>query len=183
MKQWKDADENKTIKQTWKTLEQISRHLQKAVVLSEDSAFWKHKGFDLERLRVVLGAALTSGSLGMGGSTITQQLAKNLYFQPDRSVARKLLEALVTWRLERNLSKDRILEIYLNVVEWGDGIFGAEAAARHYFGVPATRLSREQAAVLAAMLPNPLNRSPDAPIVKKNSRLLLARMQREAYPW
>jgi monofunctional biosynthetic peptidoglycan transglycosylase len=182
LQQWMSGGKDKTIKQTWKKLGEISRHLQKAVVLAEDGAFWRHEGFDWERLRVALKTNLAAGRLVMGGSTITQQLAKNLYFQQDKSVARKLQEALISWRLERNLSKDRILEIYLNVVEWGDGIFGAEAAARHYFGISAARLNREQAAVLAAMLPNPLNRSPETRIVKRNSRLLLGRMRREPYP-
>ena len=182
VKQWAARGENKTIKQTWKDLGQISRHLQKAVVLAEDGIFWTHDGFDRDRLRLAWETNWAARRVVMGSSTITQQLAKNLYFQPDKSVTRKLREALITWRLERRLEKERILELYLNVAEWGDGIFGAEAAARHYFGVSAARLTRQQAATLAVMLPNPLNRSPDSRIVKRNAQRLLARMQREGDP-
>jgi len=182
VKQWATRSESNTIKQTWKDLDQISQHLQKAVVLAEDGIFWTHDGFDRDRLRLAWETNLAARRVVMGSSTITQQLAKNLYFQPDKSIARKLREALITWRLERHLEKDRILELYLNVVEWGDGIFGAEAAARHYFGVSAARLTRQQAATLAVMLPNPLNRSPDSRIVKRNAQRLLARMQREGNP-
>jgi monofunctional biosynthetic peptidoglycan transglycosylase len=181
-KQWKANGENKTATQTWKDLDQISRHLQKAVVLAEDGIFWKHDGLDRERLRLALQTNWAARRVVVGSSTITQQLAKNLYFQPDKSLIRKLQEALITWRLERHLEKERILELYLNVVEWGDGIFGAEAAARHYFGRSAARLNREQAAVLAVMLPNPLHRSLDSRIVKRNSQRLLVRMQREGDP-
>jgi len=181
-KQWAAKGEDKAIKQTWKNLGQISRYLQKAVLLAEDGIFWTHDGFDRDRLRLAWEANRAAGRVIMGSSTITQQLAKNLYFQPDKSIVRKLREALITWRLEQHLEKERILELYLNVAEWGDGIFGAEAAARHYFGVSAARLTRQQAATLAVMLPSPLNRSPDSRIVQRNATRLLARMQREGDP-
>ena len=116
------------------------------------------------------------GRLSAGGSTITQQLAKNLYLSPEKSFTRKLQEAILTCRLEMNLSKERILELYLNVVEWGKGVYGAEAAARRYFGVSASALTKSQAATLAAMLPDPLRRSPDSRTVRKLAAVILKRM-------
>ena len=181
-KQWKAQGIDRSIQHTWRDLGQISRHLQQAVVLAEDGIFWTHDGFDRERLRIAWEANLAARRVVMGSSTISQQLAKNLYFQPDKSVARKVREAIITRRLEFHLEKERILELYLNVVEWGDGIFGAEAAARHYFGVSAARLTRQQAATLAVMLPSPLQRSPDSRIVQRNAQRLLGRMQREGDP-
>jgi monofunctional biosynthetic peptidoglycan transglycosylase len=162
---------------TWKSLDHISPHLQKAVVVSEDSAFWTHSGFDWRGIKFAMGRNLARGRLSAGGSTISQQLAKNLYFTPDKSLVRKAQEAIVVWRLEGSLEKKRILEIYLNVAEWGDGIFGAEAAARRYFKTSAQNLSRRQAAALAAMLPNPRVRKPGSRVVQKLSNTILKRMQ------
>jgi monofunctional glycosyltransferase len=145
---------------TWKPLDRISVHLRRAVVITEDWNFWSHDGVDWNALEQAVDKALEDGELSRGGSTITQQLAKNLYLSPDRSLVRKLREMLIAFRLEDELPKQRILEIYLNVAEWGDGIFGAEAAARHYYQRSAADLSPAQAARLAIALPNPFERSP-----------------------
>lgn len=177
--QWRDRSLDRTVRRTWKPLSAISPHLRKAVVTAEDSAFWDHGGFDLDGMRDALTRNIRRMRLAAGGSTITQQLAKNLFFSPRKSVTRKLQEALVAKRLEWSLSKERILELYLNCVEWGDGIFGAEAAARHYFGVSAANLTAYQAATLAAMLPAPLKRAPGSPAVRKAANTIAARMRIE----
>ncbi|HEY5924077.1 MAG TPA: biosynthetic peptidoglycan transglycosylase [Kofleriaceae bacterium] len=138
----------------WVDLDGISPYLACAVVKAEDGGFFRHAGFEWGPLRKAFWAYVSGRSRG-GGSTITQQLAKNLYLTPDRSMHRKLREALITRRLERSLDKLRILEIYLNVVEWGDGVWGAKQAARFYFGRPPTELSVFEAVVLASLLPAP----------------------------
>jgi monofunctional biosynthetic peptidoglycan transglycosylase len=138
----------------WVPSDAISIELKKAVLVAEDLSFFRHHGFDTYEIRVAAWDAV-EGKRVRGASTITQQLAKNLWLSPSRSLTRKLREIILTKQLERHLSKGRILEIYLNVVEFGPGIFGAEAAARHYFGIPASQLDAEQAARLAASLPRP----------------------------
>lgn len=160
----------------WVPLERISPWLRQAVVASEDDRFYSHHGFDLELLWQAALRNWKKGRLAAGGSTITQQLAKNLWFSPERSLLRKIKEAIMTARLELWLEKNRILELYLNVVEWGQGIFGAEAAARHYFGKSAAALSKQEAAQLAVMLPAPLKRSPRSPLVQRLSSRLMHRM-------
>ncbi len=145
---------------TWVPLARISAHLQRAVIASEDVSFYRHHGFDFEGLQAAVERNLESGDVTHGGSTITQQLAKNLYLSPERTLWRKANEALITRSLEAHLDKRRILELYLNVVEWGDGVYGAEAAARHHFGKSAKDLSREEAALLAAILPAPRRYDP-----------------------
>lgn len=164
------------IQQQWVPLERISPWLRKAVVASEDDRFYEHHGFDLQGMLDALHRDWQRRRLSAGGSSISQQLAKNLWFSPERSLRRKLKEAIMTMRLELWLSKDRILEIYLNVAEWGRGIFGAEAAARHYFGKSAARLSKREAAQLAVMLPAPLTRTPRSPLVRRLSSRLLRRL-------
>ncbi len=144
----------------WVPLGSISAYLAQAVVIAEDDKFWTHRGFDFEAIRTALEKDIRNKSSRYGGSTITQQLAKNLYLSPSRDPIRKLREFVLAWRLERTLSKKRILELYLNVVEWGNGIFGAEAAARHYYGKPAAGLSPEEAAHLAVVLPSPRRYNP-----------------------
>lgn len=144
----------------WVPLSSISPYLQQAVVIAEDDKFWSHRGFDLEAIREAAEKNIRRRSLRYGGSTITQQLAKNLYLSPSRNPIRKLREFILTWRLERSLSKKRILELYLNVVEWGDGIFGAEAAARHHFDKPASALRPREAVSLAVILPSPRRYDP-----------------------
>jgi len=144
----------------WTPLEKISTFLVQAVVISEDDKFWSHKGFDFEAMKTALEKDIKKKTWRYGGSTITQQLAKNLFLSPARSPVRKLREFILSWRLERTLPKKRILELYLNVVEWGDGIFGAEAAARHYYGKPALELSPQESARLAVVLPSPRRYNP-----------------------
>jgi monofunctional biosynthetic peptidoglycan transglycosylase len=133
----------------------LSPHLKRAVLVAEDIDFFSHRGFDPAAVRDALREALEEGKLRRGGSTITQQLAKNLWLSPSRNPLRKAKEAVLTWQLERALSKRRILELYLNVVELGPGVYGAEAASRRYFGKSARDLDADEAAQLAASLPRP----------------------------
>lgn len=146
---------------TWRPIAKISRYLRAAVIAAEDARFFAHDGVDWEAIQSAFDANLDRGSLAIGGSTITQQLAKNLYLSPSRSMIRKARELLIAYALEDDLSKQRILELYLNVVEWGEGVFGAEAAARRWFGHSAQQLTPAQAARLAVALPNPITRAPD----------------------
>jgi monofunctional biosynthetic peptidoglycan transglycosylase len=139
---------------TWVAYDAISPHLKRAVLVAEDINFFSHRGFDKGALREALREAVEDGRL-RGGSTITQQLAKNLWLSPSRDPLRKGKEAALTWQLERNLSKRRMLELYLNVVELGPGVYGAEGASRRYFGKRAADLDEDEAAQLAAALPRP----------------------------
>ncbi|MHB9097330.1 MAG: monofunctional biosynthetic peptidoglycan transglycosylase [Syntrophales bacterium] len=159
-RQWQRAGMRKKILQTWVPLARISPYVIKAVIIAEDDKFWAHEGFDFEAIQKALEKDLKKRKFQAGGSTISQQLVKNLYLTPSRNPIRKLKEAVLTWRLERNLSKRRIIEIYLNVAEWGDGIFGIEAASRHYFGKSAADLTAREATLLAAILPSPLRYRP-----------------------
>jgi monofunctional biosynthetic peptidoglycan transglycosylase len=149
------AGESERVAWHWVPATAISPNLKRAVVAAEDLEFFSHNGFSASEARAALRKAIAELELPRGASTITQQLAKNLWLSPSRNPLRKLKEALLTRQLERRLSKDRILDIYLNVVEFGRGIYGAEAAARHYFGKPAAALTESQAAQLAASLPRP----------------------------
>jgi monofunctional biosynthetic peptidoglycan transglycosylase len=153
--EWRQKGKKLTIRQKWVSLSGVSPFLVKAVLIAEDDKFWSHAGFDVDAMQKALEKDLKAKKLKFGGSTISQQLAKNLYLSPSKNPIRKIREAIITWRLERALSKKRILELYLNVAEWGEGIFGVEAASRHYFGKPASSLGAEEAARLAAVLPNP----------------------------
>jgi len=146
--------------QSWVPFSKISPYLVKAVLIAEDDKFWRHEGFDYEAIQRALEKDIKTKKFRLGGSTITQQLARNLYLSPEKSLIRKISEAIVTWRMEKVLSKRRILELYLNVAEWGEGIFGAEAASRHYFGKPCSELTPEEAARLASVLPNPRKYNP-----------------------
>jgi monofunctional biosynthetic peptidoglycan transglycosylase len=143
------------LRHTWVPYARISAQLKRAIVAAEDAKFLDHEGFDWEAIQQAHAKNMKRGRVVAGGSTISQQLAKNLFLSGSRSPARKAQEAVVTVMLEAMMDKRRILEIYLNVIEWGNGVFGAEAAARHYFGVSAAQLSAEQAARLASMVPNP----------------------------
>jgi len=156
----------------WVRYSRISKNLQRAVLVAEDSRFFQHEGVDIEEIRKSIEINMERGGAIRGASTITQQLAKNLYLSPSRDPLRKLKELIIARRLEAALPKARILEIYLNVIEWGDGIWGAEAAARTYFGVPASGLTREQAALLAGAIINPRVLNPARP-----NRRLLARQR------
>jgi monofunctional biosynthetic peptidoglycan transglycosylase len=156
----------------WVRYSRISKNLQRAVIVAEDSRFFEHEGLDFEELRKSLEINLEKGGAVRGGSTITQQLAKNLYLSPSKDPLRKLRELIIARRMEAALSKARIFEIYLNVIEWGDGVWGAESASRLYFGVPASALTREQAALLAGAIINPRVLNPARP-----NRRLLARQR------
>ncbi len=168
-----EAGANLKLEWQWRPLGKISRYLRAAVVYAEDAQFYRHDGVDWDGIREAARANWDRGAFAVGGSTITQQLAKNLYLSPDRSVVRKARELLITHALEDALSKQRILELYMNVAEWGDGVFGAEAAARHWFGHSAQSLTPAEAARLATALPNPRLRSP-----KANARSLVTRRVR-----
>jgi monofunctional biosynthetic peptidoglycan transglycosylase len=145
---------------TWVPLSRISPYLREAVVEGEDASFFTHEGFDWDGIKDAALYNLEAGKLKRGGSTITQQLAKNLYLSSERSLLRKAREALITRSLEQHLTKERILELYLNVVEWGQGIYGAEAAARHHFKKSSRDLTADEAAWLAAVLPAPRRYDP-----------------------
>lgn len=143
------------LKHKWVDYKQISNNLKRAVIVSEDAKFKDHQGFDWDGIQKAYEKNIKKGRIVAGGSTISQQLAKNLFLSTKRTPWRKLEEVIITVMLEKMMSKRRIFEIYLNVIEWGNGVFGAEAAARHHFGVSARNLSSYQAARLAAMIPNP----------------------------
>jgi monofunctional biosynthetic peptidoglycan transglycosylase len=164
--------------QHWVPYDDISQNLKRAVLTAEDSAFFEHDGFDYVELEKSM-AMWKQGDFSRGASTVTQQLAKNLYLSPSRNPVRKLRELLITRLLEGALTKRRILELYLNVVEWGDGVYGADAAARTYFRVPASALSAEQAALLAGSLINPRRYSPGAPPrrLRQRQAIILRRMR------
>jgi len=164
--------------QRWVPYSRISINLRRAVLAAEDSAFFDHEGVDIAEIKKSIQDSIEKGKELRGASTITQQLAKNLYLSPSRNPLRKVEELMITWRLETALSKARILEIYLNVIEWGDLVWGAEAASRTYFGVPASALSREQAALLAGAIINPRVYSPANPRGRllRRQQIILARM-------
>jgi monofunctional biosynthetic peptidoglycan transglycosylase len=166
------------IRQRWIPYNQISNNLRRAVVVAEDSAFFDHEGIDLREIRASLEANWEEGRFTRGASTITQQLAKNLYLSPSRNPVRKLKELLITRRLEAALSKRRILEIYVNVIEWGDGIFGCEAAARAYFAMSCSALTPEAAALLAGAIINPREHSPARPTARllRRQQIIFRRM-------
>ncbi|WP_243838329.1 monofunctional biosynthetic peptidoglycan transglycosylase, partial [Nitratidesulfovibrio liaohensis] len=178
--QWARQGRGPSYRQNWVNLGSISRNLVLAVTIAEDDKFWQHEGFDLDGMEEAFLRNIEEGRIAAGGSTITQQLAKNLWFTPEKSLSRKAKEAIMAWRLERELSKKRILELYLNVVEWGDGVFGAEAAARHHFGKSAAALTSWEAARLAAVLPNPLRWSPTGTSrgVQVRASIIHSRMER-----
>jgi monofunctional biosynthetic peptidoglycan transglycosylase len=174
------ARDGKTLRHVhrWVPYSRISQNLKRAVLAAEDSAFWEHEGIDVEQIRESMRVNIERGSAVRGASTITQQLAKNLYLSPSRDPLRKLRELIIARRMEAALPKARIFEIYLNVIEWGDGVWGAEAAARTYFGVPASALGREQAALLAGAIINPRTLNPARPTARlvRRQQLILGRM-------
>jgi len=162
----------------WVSYEHISPMLKRAVIVAEDAKFWQHDGVDYEETRLSLEQDWAAGEFTRGASTISQQLAKNLYLSSSKSPARKLAELMITRRLEADLSKRRIFELYLNLIEWGDGIWGAEAAARVYYGAPSSSLSADQAAMLAGSIINPRIYSPAHPNARlmRRQKIILARM-------
>ncbi|HXF66591.1 MAG TPA: monofunctional biosynthetic peptidoglycan transglycosylase [Burkholderiales bacterium] len=180
----RETDPGARLRHQWVPYHRISPHLKRAVVAAEDAKFVSHRGFDWEAMKKAYEANVREGEIVRGASTITQQLAKNLFLSASRSWWRKLQEAAIAVMLETVLTKRRILEIYLNVAEWGEGVFGAEAAARHHFGVSAAALTPAQAAQLAAMLPSPRSYTPGrlTPYLLERTAAILARMNAVAIP-
>ena len=164
--------------QRWVSYARISQYLKKAVIVTEDASFWQHEGIDYEALRDSIETNIERGEFARGASTITQQLAKNLYLSPSKNPVRKLRELLITRRLEVELTKQRILEIYLNVIEWGDGIWGAEAAARRHFHKAAADLTPSEAALLAGAIANPHIMDPGRPNarLRRRQQMIMRRM-------
>lgn len=177
--QWAEENRDKEITHKWVPISKISPNIIKAVLIAEDDGFWNHDGFDVKGMENAIERSLKKGVVA-GGSTISQQLSKNLYLSPSKNPVRKVKEAIITWRIENTLSKRRILEIYLNVAEWGDGIFGIEAAARHYYHKSAKNLTGREAARLAAVLPNPIKYNPigSQKYVKNRARIIYKIMKR-----
>ncbi len=178
-----EKNSNAKLKQHWVDYNNISSHLKRAAIAAEDARFTQHNGFDWEGIRIAMEKNINQGRIAAGGSTISQQLAKNLFLSSQRSFWRKGEEAIITAMIEMTLSKKRILELYLNFAEWGNGIFGAEAAARHYYGIPASMLTRWQAATLASMLPNPRYYDGNSTNwLDEKSDMILARMPKVHIP-
>ncbi|MEO6564210.1 MAG: monofunctional biosynthetic peptidoglycan transglycosylase [Nitrosospira sp.] len=168
----------------WVPYERISHNLKRAIIAAEDGKFLEHEGFDFDAIQKAYEKNLKKGRLVAGGSTISQQLAKNLFLSDKKTPWRKIEEAIITLMLENVMSKRRILEIYLNVIEWGNGIFGAEAAMRYYYGVSTSSVTAEQAAQLAAMVPNPrfYDRNRNTPWLLRKTDIILNRMASTQIP-
>jgi monofunctional biosynthetic peptidoglycan transglycosylase len=158
---WQEKGIKRKIRNTWVPLSRISPYVMKAVIIAEDDKFWSHEGFDFEAMQKALEKDIKKKKFQVGGSTISQQLAKNLYLSPSKNPVRKIKEAILTWRMEQRLSKRRIIELYLNVAEMGDGVFGVEAAAQSHYGKHASGLNAREAAALASVLPNPRRYKPN----------------------
>jgi monofunctional biosynthetic peptidoglycan transglycosylase len=171
------------VDQRWVPYAQISPLLRRAVLIAEDDAFFAHGGLDWNEIRSAARANLERRRIVRGGSTITQQLAKNLYLGKERTILRKIREVILARRMEQQLSKRRIFELYLNLIEWGDGIFGVGAAAQRHFGVPAGHVDARQAALLAAVIINPRRYSPSEPSrrIERRARMILGRMYRRGH--
>ena len=172
---WTDKGSKRKIYKVWVPLSRISPNMRKAVIIAEDPNFYHHNGLDFYAIKLAFKRNWKERDLGVGASTITQQLVKNLYLSPSRNPLRKYREAILALRLERCVKKNRILEIYLNVIEWGESTYGVEAAARRYYGKSAASLSRSEAALLAAMIPNPKVYNPlnkNRALYKRQSRIL-----------
>jgi monofunctional biosynthetic peptidoglycan transglycosylase len=164
--------------QRWASYARISQNLKRAVIVTEDAAFWQHGGVDYDQLRESIETNWERGEFARGASTITQQLAKNLYLSPSKNPVRKVKELLITRRLEAELTKQRILELYLNEIEWGDGIWGADAAARRYFHKSAAELNAPEAALLAGAIANPHIMNPAHPTarLRRRQEMIMRRM-------
>lgn len=158
---WQEKGIKKKIRNNWVPLSRISPYVVKAVIIAEDDKFWSHEGFDFEAMQKALEKDIKKKKFQAGGSTISQQLAKNLYLSPSKNPVRKIKEAILTWRMERRLTKKRIIELYLNVAEMGDGVFGIEAASLNHYGKHASGLTAREAATLASILPNPRRYKPN----------------------
>lgn len=175
---------NARLQQTWIPYASVSVSLKRALIAAEDSKFMQHHGFDFDGIQKAFEKNEKRGRIAAGGSTITQQLAKNLFLWPEKSLIRKGEEALITLMIEGTWSKRRILEVYMNEIEWGTGIFGAEAAARHYFGISASQLTDYQAAMLASMVPSPqyYDRKGETDGLIRQTDVILDRMNKVAIP-
>jgi len=184
LQQLRQKQPNARLQQQWAEYGQISINLKRAIIVAEDAKFVDHEGFDWEGMQRAIEKNQERGKIVAGGSTITQQLAKNLFLSGERSALRKIQEAAITAMLEMVMGKRRIFEIYLNIAEWGEGVFGAEAAARHYFGVNAAGLTPDEAARLAAMLPRPryYDRNRASPYLEKYSEVISERMEGAQIP-
>jgi len=180
----REKNPSATVRYTWVPYTRISNHLKRAVVAAEDAKFLEHEGFDWEGIAKAREKNEKKGRVVAGGSTITQQLAKNLFLSPSKSYLRKGQEAIIASMMEALLPKQRILELYLNVIEWGNGVFGAEAAARRYYNAPAASLSAEAAARLASMIPSPrrFERNPGSEYLDGRVATILARMPSAEIP-
>jgi monofunctional biosynthetic peptidoglycan transglycosylase len=165
--------------QIWIPLKEIPRVVINAVIVSEDGMFWSHHGFDWYEFKESIERNLEEGRAARGASTLTQQLVKNLYLSTSKNPLRKLKEWILTWWMETRLTKSRILEIYLNVIEWGDGVYGVEAASRYHFGKSVVLLDRTEAARMAAIIPSPRGymAGSESPYVVRRSELILQRLQ------
>ena len=179
----RDQGKNDQLEWRWVAYGSISPSLRRAVLVAEDNSFYEHEGVDVEGMKEAFERNWKRRKITHGGSTITQQLAKNLYLSPSRNPLRKVREYFIARSLEKHLTKKRILEIYLNVVEMGERVYGAEAAARHYFGKSAASLSPREAALLAGCLPNPRVMNPGEPNkrLRARQRMILSRMRRWGY--
>ncbi|MEO8003833.1 MAG: monofunctional biosynthetic peptidoglycan transglycosylase [Betaproteobacteria bacterium] len=177
-------DPKAALRHQWVPYERISVNLKRALIASEDAKFLDHDGFDWEAMQKAYEKNVKKGKVVAGGSTISQQLAKNLFLSGRRTPWRKIEEALITLMIENVMSKRRIFEIYLNVIEWGNGVFGAQAAARYYYGVSAANLTPEQAARLAAMVPKPrfYDRVRETPLLERRTAIILDRMDQVSVP-
>ncbi len=184
LEQLRTKNPRANLRHQWVSFAQVSPQLKRAVIAAEDAKFIDHDGFDWEAIQKAMEKNERKGRVVAGASTISQQLAKNLFLSGERSWPRKAQEALITWMLEIAMDKRRILELYLNFTEWGEGVFGAEAAARHHFGVPAVALDAEQAAWLAAILPSPRRdeRGRTTPYIAGRMEVIRARMQSAQIP-
>jgi monofunctional biosynthetic peptidoglycan transglycosylase len=184
LEQLRARDREAKLRHAWVPYERISTSLKRAVVVAEDAKFSDHEGFDWDAIEKAREKNRKKGKIVAGGSTISQQLAKNLFLSGERSAWRKGQEALITVMIEHAMDKRRILEIYLNVIEWGEGVFGAEAAARHYYGVGAAQLGAEQSARLATMVPNPrfYDRNRSTSYLARRAQTILARMPAAELP-
>lgn len=193
---WKDSPVNNSmfmlshrlqggsVSQIWVDDSQIAKYAKQAAIASEDAKFASHNGFDMEGIEAAIKANEKAGGISMGGSTITQQLAKNLFLTSHRSYIRKGEEAIITVMIEQLWDKERILTVYLNVAEFGDGIYGIEAAAQHYFDKPASKLNKEQSALLISMLPNPkyYQKNQNAKRLQNKKRIIMRRMPSAVLP-
>ncbi len=179
-----DKNPDAELQYQWVPYSKISNNLKRALIASEDAKFVDHEGFDWDGIQKAYEKNIKKGRIVAGGSTISQQLAKNLFLTGSRSPFRKIEEAAITVMMEKVMDKERIFEIYLNVIEWGDGVFGAEAAARHYYRISAAQLNPEQAAKLAAMVPNPryYDKHRNARGLQRKTAIIMSRMNSSDIP-